>query len=89
VARSLSPLLLALPLALVACVGEPRPAPDTCGASALSGLAGQHRKVLETMKFANTVRIIEPGMAVTMDYSETRLNIELDEKGTIARLSCG
>ena len=88
-ARSLSPLLLALPLALAACVGEPPPEPDTCGASALSGLAGQHRKVLETMKFANTVRIIEPGMAVTMDYSETRLNIELDEKGTIARLSCG
>lgn len=88
-ARSLSPLLLAVPLALAACVEETPPAPDACGASALSGLVGQDRKVLETMKFATTVRIIEPGSAVTMDYSETRLNIELDEKGTITRLTCG
>ena len=65
------------------------PVEDTCGASVLSGLVGQNRSVLQTMKFATTVRIIEPGMAVTMDYVENRLNIEVDEAGVISRVSCG
>jgi len=85
------PAVLVCGMALAACVPEgesPMPDEDACGAAALSGLVGQNRKVLETMKFANPVRIIEPGMAVTMDYIATRLNIELDGKGTITRLYC-
>ena len=74
---------------LAACVETPPSQPDTCGASALSGLVGQDRKVLETMKFGGPVRIIEPGMAVTMDYMESRLNISVDEAGRIDRVSCG
>lgn len=38
---------------------------------------------------ARGVRIIRPGMAVTMDYREGRLNLHLDDAGRITRASCG
>jgi hypothetical protein len=93
--RLFTPAVLAMTVATAACVPEgPQPPmgpsnPDACGASALSGLVGQDRKVLETMKFGTNTRIIEPGMAVTMDYSESRLNISIDEAGKIDRVTCG
>lgn len=87
--------ILILPLALMGCVViEPVPGPgtpveDACGASGLQGLVGQHSRVLRTMRFAGPVRIVEFGMAVTMDYSAERLNIWLDEDGFIDRVTCG
>ena len=90
-----SPLLLALPIALMGCVYEPppvmdpAPAEDACGASGLQDLVGQSAKKLEVIRFARTVRIIRPGMAVTMDYSAERLNIEINEAEMITRVSCG
>lgn len=96
---ALSPLksvliALALPAALAACAEEGPgpvvdPVPDACGAAALQGLVGQNRTVLATMKFGTTTRIIDPGMAVTMDYSESRLNIWIAENNTIERVTCG
>jgi hypothetical protein len=81
------------PLALAACVTEVTPPTDpmaaSCGAEGLQGLVGQHRGVLAAMTFKAPVRVIEPGMAVTMDYSPARLNIELDSVGRIARIYCG
>ena len=92
----LSALLLALPVALMGCLPEPEPPAtepspieDACGASGLQDLVGQSAKVLETMRFAHTVRVIRPGMAVTMDYSAERLNIEINEAEIISRVSCG
>lgn len=38
---------------------------------------------------SKTIRVIRPGMAVTMDYQIARLNIELDEKDVVTRLHCG
>ena len=38
---------------------------------------------------ATGVRVIRPGMAVTMDYRADRLNIEIDDDGRIVRISCG
>lgn len=91
-----SALLLALPVALMGCVPEPEPpvtdpAPveDACGASGLQELIGQSAKKLEVMRFAHPVRIIRPGMAVTMDYSAERLNIEVDAAERITRVTCG
>jgi Peptidase inhibitor I78 family len=82
-----------LPLAglLLACQPEPAPqiVADMCGAGDLQGLVGQSQAVLQTMKFGQTTRIIRPGMAVTMDYSETRLNIWIGENGMIERVTCG
>jgi hypothetical protein len=78
---------------VAACTPEGTPPQDpttpTCGAGALQGLVGQPAAVLETMKFAGPVRILRPGMAVTMDYSAARLNIVIDAAERIERVECG
>ncbi len=78
-------------LALAACQPAPPGTPAgsaSCGAESLQTLVGQSAGVLETMRFAGPVRIIRPGMAVTMDYRPDRLNIEIDAANTIARVWC-
>ena len=74
-----------------ACVPE-TPTPDptaACGATDLQYLVGQSADRLEIMKFRRGTRIIRPGMAVTMDYSPDRLNIEIDAHEIIIRITCG
>lgn len=86
------PLAASALILLAACVEEPPvaiPGDDACGASALQSLVGQPAAVLETMRFAGPTRVIRPGMAVTMDYSPDRLNIEIDAAEVIARVVCG
>ncbi len=66
----------------------------TCDAKAASAYVGQaiSEQVAEQAKAAagaRGVRIIRPGMAVTMDYRAGRLNLELDEAGRIVKASCG
>jgi len=89
---------LAIPAALLAltlagCVAETPPEElppeNACNAAGLQGLVGQHRDALAAMTLPAPVRVIEPGMAVTMDYSPSRLNIELDARGFITRVYCG
>lgn len=94
-------LSLLLPLAFAACVAGESPSKpgmndpalppqeDACGAPALQGLVGQPASVLQTMKFGTETRVIRPGMAVTMVYLPTRLNIEINEAEVITRMSCG
>ncbi len=89
-----APLMLAV--LLTACVAPaPQPIPDpmppitACGAGALQDLIGRNAAVLQTMRFAGPLRVIRPGMAVTMDYSPDRLNIEVDAREIITRVSCG
>lgn len=38
---------------------------------------------------ARTYRPLIPGLAVTMEFSADRLNLELDDKNTVVRVSCG
>lgn len=61
----------------------------SCHANELQHLVGQPRSVLHTMRFSQTTRIEEPGMAYTMDYSEDRLRIQIGEDGKIRRVLCG
>ncbi len=93
-------IALLLPMAFAACVEvesppdpgiiePPMPPVGACGAPELQGLVGQPASVLETMKFGTDTRVIHPGMAVTMDYREDRLNIEIDQEKMISRVSCG
>lgn len=38
---------------------------------------------------ARHVRVVKPGMAVTMDYRIDRLTVMLDDSGKIESISCG
>lgn len=84
--------------ALSACAmsaeGEPPMAAGECDASRATNLVGQQgtsdlgAKALKATG-ARALRWTRPGMAVTMDYREDRLNIHLDEKGRVVRITCG
>ena len=82
-------------LLLAACVTEDGPGAGTapvagdCGASGLQQLVGQPASTLETMRFSQQLRVINPGQMVTMDYLEGRLNIAIDEQDRISRVYCG
>ena len=87
---------LTLALLMTACVApapkskpDPMPPITACGAGDLQGLIGRNAAVLQTMRFAGPLRVIRPGMAVTMDYSPNRLNIEVDAREIITRVNCG
>jgi hypothetical protein len=84
--------ILAL-ITLAACA-EVVPNPPTtdgqaCGADPDSALIGQSADVLAAMIFPAPMRIIRPGMAVTMDYNPNRLNIDIDKHNKIVRVWCG
>lgn len=90
-------LAFALPLALMACVEteidpqvpiDPMPI-GQCNAAELQGLVGQSGQVLNGMRFATDVRVIQPGMAVTMDFSPNRLNIWIGPGNVIEQVTCG
>lgn len=38
---------------------------------------------------ADRVRVLKPGQAVTMEFSGTRLNIEVDARNRVAAVRCG
>jgi hypothetical protein len=65
-----------------------------CEASRVQSMVGQAssselgRRALQ-LTGARTIRWIRPGDAVTMDFREDRLNIELDARGRVAALRCG
>lgn len=89
------PLALIAGLALAGCQMAPAlpadpvdPGADACGAAQLQYLVGQPESVLDGMRFDAPVRVIRPGMAVTMDYRPDRLNIEIDARNRIARVHC-
>jgi hypothetical protein len=89
-----SAVLLVAVVGLTACV-EPMPVPpvdpgpDACGASELQYMVGKPGVLLDGMRFSQDVRVIQPGMAVTMDYSPYRLNFWLDRRDVIERVTCG
>ncbi|MDF7777679.1 I78 family peptidase inhibitor [Sphingomonas sp. AOB5] len=91
---------LTIPLigfALVSCAPPPpasTPAPPTaCGAEKVGKFVGKKRTdaistEVAKLSGAKSIRWISPGMAVTMDYREDRLNVALDDKGVITRFYC-
>ena len=67
---------------------------DECGASLVQSFVGIRandalRAEIASRSGARTVRWIEPGMAVTMDFRPDRLNAEMDADGVITVLRCG
>lgn len=65
------------------------PGAQDCGVAGLQPYLGRNVADLPQTGPWGTVRVIRPGMGVTMDYSATRLNVQVDEQGTIQELSCG
>lgn len=85
-------LVLCAPLLLAACVTtlpEPDQPTGDCGAGGLQYLVGKPGVVLDGMRFSQEVRVIQYGMAVTMDFNPDRLNIWLDRRDVIERVTCG
>jgi len=60
-----------------------------CDAQMLSYLIGQPIGEIDTATLPQPLRIISPGMAVTMDHRVDRTNIELDENDRVVRVYCG
>lgn len=70
------------------------PAADPCDASAVQSFVGQEatEEVVEQARTgagADSARTLRPGQAVTLEFREGRLNVDVDENGTITGLRCG
>lgn len=92
--------LIALSLMGCTTTGEPMPIPPApekataCGAEKLTAFVGKKRTdaisaEVARISGAKNIRWIKPGMAVTMDYREDRLNVRVNEKGVILSFNCG
>jgi hypothetical protein len=91
-------LLALAPIALAACstvaAEAPEPARAICRAEGLDRYIGQAATaetgaaILRESR-ARTLRWIAHGSAVTMDYSEQRVNIKLTPENRIEAVTCG
>lgn len=89
-------LVPGLCLTLAACLPippDPAPTPladlSQCGGNGLHALVGQRSTALPDKGGWGALRVIKPGMMVTMDFSATRLNVHVDHAGRILALDCG
>ena len=90
--------LLPLLALLGACAAAPQPqvigSGAVCKADGLADLVGKPAtadlgaQALERAG-ARTLRWIQPGTAVTMDFRQDRLDIHLDEQNVVKQLACG
>jgi len=69
------------------------PTADACGASKVSRFIGMQKsdEVLAKIKSASgaqTLRVVGPNDAMTMDFREDRLTVTTDENGRIKTLRC-
>ncbi|GAB2518021.1 I78 family peptidase inhibitor [Lysobacter humi (ex Lee et al. 2017)] len=99
------PVLIAFAVAaLAACsttaappMSDPNPPSDgtaSCNAAPAQTMVGQvataaNVEQARTLAGARIARIIKPGMMVTMEYIEGRLNIDVDEKNVMTHIRCG
>jgi hypothetical protein len=65
-----------------------------CDAAAVQNLVGQSYteavgKDAQARSKSKSMRLIRPGMAVTMDFRNDRLNVEVDDKSVITAVRCG
>ena len=67
----------------------PKGTDDSCNAARYHTLIGRAGTDLEKILIMGKVRIIRFGSVVTMDYLPDRMNIHIDQSGTINRISCG
>lgn len=96
--RTLSIIGTTLALAACSSVDLNQPSQDTtpggCDAAKASHVTGKHispAQEQEAMRSsgAATLRVIQPGQAITRDYRAERLNLQLNDYGTVVRAYCG
>lgn len=100
----MKPMFLLFAVLMAACTPVPDPAPaplppadnglverepDSCGAGDLQHLIGQNEGMIRTVRTKGAYRIIPPGALVTQEYDSFRLDVHVDDAGTILKLSCG
>jgi hypothetical protein len=62
---------------------------SSCGGEPILDLIGQNVSTMPATGGWATLRVIKPGMAVTEDYSITRLNVTVDDQDLITGATCG
>lgn len=67
---------------------RPEP-PKGCSPDSLAQYVGQPIAEVQPKLDTRDIRILRPGMMRTMDYRPTRLNVDVDNNGAIARFWCG
>ena len=100
--RKQLPGTLALLAVLAGCSSvdsDKTPAPPAnpngvCNAELVQGMLGQTATAEQVEQArqhagAQSVRVLAPGDAVTLDYNSQRLNIDIDEAEVIERINCG
>lgn len=86
--------MLALGACALSAEGTPPAADGICDAAKAQNMVGQAgtqelgSRALKATG-ARALRWTRPGMAVTMDYREDRLNIHLDAQDKVERITCG
>ena len=66
----------------------PKPT-DVCNAAEVQDFVGEPRSAIDKKRIkTSVVRYLKPDTAVTLDYSEQRMNIVLDENNTVLRVMC-
>jgi len=65
------------------------PAADTCNMAQYAALVGMPATDPGVPPASSSVRHITPNTQVTMDFSPTRLNIDINADGVITGLRCG
>lgn len=62
---------------------------DSCGAIDNQSLVGQSAAALDPATLPEGTRVIFPGMPVTMDLREERMNVEVGGGDKVVRVFCG
>jgi hypothetical protein len=79
-------------------LSDPVRGPADCGASVLQDKLGEHVTGNSAenatvggipVSSRGDVRVIAPGQAVIQNYSDSRLNLEIDASGNLMRATCG
>ena len=65
------------------------PSDDACGSAKLQLFVGVPFDERDFDVGDRPLRILPPGSAMTMDHNPARLNVNLDEEGTVTRIWCG
>lgn len=94
--RHASPLfLIGAALVLGGCVAAPPPAPPSvCEEGSANAFAGQQatpavQEAARIAASAQTVRVVRPDQAITMEFNAARLTLNVDRGNIITRGHCG